>query len=150
MPTAETPCWERDSEIVEKWERPTKRDEDIELKAEIDRAKKILELTDDWDGEGTAPYSKASLDRAINFLSAHSIKGYALCSYYPPAPKIGPGPNGSVDLHWKRKTWELLVNIPADDAQMAVFYGDDYGVSKIKGSFDPTTVNLGIVAWLMR
>ena len=72
-----------------------------------------------------------------------------LVATYPPTPRIASGPDASIDLHWKQKEWELLVNIPKDDSQMAVFYGDDYGSSKIKGSFDPETINLGIVNWLM-
>jgi hypothetical protein len=146
MPTAETVRWERDTTPVEKWPQ---HEEDRELKAEIEHAKTILTLTDDWDDEGSPAYSKNALARAVAFVAAHSAKGHDLCSSYPPAPRIGPGPDGSIDLHWKQKTWELLVNIPADDTQMAVFYGDDYGAAKIKGSFDPKTVNLGIVNWLM-
>jgi len=146
MPTAETVRWERDTTTIEKWPQHA---EDLELKAEIEHAKTILTLAHDWDEEGSPAYSKNALARAVAFVAAHSAKGYDLRSSYPPAPKIGPGPDGSIDLHWKQKSWELLVNIPADDAQMAVFYGDDYGVAKIKGSFDPKTVNLGIVNWLM-
>jgi hypothetical protein len=150
MPTTvEATCgWKDEATLPEIWVRPTK--EDRELKTEIEQARtKLLALGHDWDGEDSAAYSKDTLDRAVSFLTTHSIKGYDLCSLYPPAPRIGPGPEGSIDLHWKEKTWELLVNIPADNSQMAVFYGDDYGALKIKGSFDPRTVNLGIVAWLM-
>ena len=146
MPTAETARWERETAPVEKWQQ---HEGDRELKAEIEHAKAMFGAGDDLDLEGSPVYSKNTLDRALAFVSSHSAKGHALCSAYPPAPKIGPGPDGSIDLHWKQKTWELLVNIPADDSQMAVFYGDDYGAAKIKGSFDPKTVNLGIVAWLM-
>lgn len=146
MPTAETVRWERDTTPVEKW---SQREEDRELKAEIEHAKTMLALVDDGDEEGAPGYSKNTLERAIKFASAHSAKGYDLCSSYPPTPRIGPGPDGSVDLHWKQKNWELLVNIPADETQMAVFYGDDYGAAKFKGSFNPKTVKLGIVNWLM-
>jgi hypothetical protein len=148
MPTAEaTQRWERDTIGPEMW--PSQSCVSKELEEEIKHAKSLLNFKDDWDGEGSPTYSAGTLDRAVAFLSTHSAKGHDLCSSYPPAPKIGPGPDGSIDLHWKQKTWELLVNIPADDKQMAVFYGDDYGTAKIKGSFDPKTVNLGIINWLM-
>jgi hypothetical protein len=144
MPTAETVQWPREIDTIEKW---TRQEEDRELKAEIERAKEMLELTND---EEVGPaYSREAFNRAISFLATHSAKGYDLCSFYPPAPKIGPGPGGSIDLHWKEEKWELLVNIPADDTRVAVFYGDDYGKANFKGSFDPRTVNRGIVAWLM-
>ena len=148
MPTAEAiQRWERETIEPEKW--PIQSCVDKELEEEIEQARALLILKDDWDEEGGLAYSTKALERAISFLTVHSAKGYALRLSYPPVPKIGPGPDGSVDLHWKRKTWELLVNIPANDSEMAVFYGDDYGAAKIKGSFNPKTVNLGIINWLM-
>jgi hypothetical protein len=146
MPTAETVQWARETYEVAKWKR---QEEDRELKAEIEQAAGLLKLPQDWDGEGSSAYSRGAFDRAVTFLSNHSAKGYDLRSSFPPPPRIGPGPDGSIDLHWKQKTWELLVNIPADDTQMAVFYGDDFGAAKIKGSFDPKAVDLGIINWLM-
>jgi hypothetical protein len=50
-------------------------------------------------------------------------------------PDIGPGPDdGSIDVHWCTKKYELLVNVKR--SEQAAFYGDDYGERKIKGSFD--------------
>jgi len=118
------------------------------LEAEIARAEEILKLEADWDGEGSPTYSKETFERAVSFLTDHSRYLWS-CGIYPPVPHIGPGPEGSIDLHWRQQSWELLVNIPADPAAMASFYGDNYGAQKIKGSIDPRTVNLGIVAWLM-
>jgi hypothetical protein len=120
-----------------------------ELEAEVERAKEILNLRGDWDGEGGSEYSKDTFDRAVAFLTSHSEYLWTLCGLYPAVPHIGPGPEGSIDLHWKRSSWELLVNIPADPDAMASFYGDNFGPQKIKGSIDPKTVNLGIVTWLM-
>jgi len=145
MPTAETFQWERETPIVEKW---TQQEEDRELKAEIEQAKNLLKLAHDCDDEGSPTYSKGTLDRAVAFLTAHSeqFKKFGL---HLPVPKINPGPDGSVDIHWKRQSWELLVNIPADANEMAGFYGDNYGSQKIKGSLDPNTFNFGIANWLM-
>jgi hypothetical protein len=66
-----------------------------------------------------------------------------------PVPHIGAGPNGSIDLHWKRKNSELLVNIPADPNGLVTYYGDDYGAQKVKGTMNLSTFNLGIAACLM-
>lgn len=120
---------------------------DHELRAEIDRAKQMLEIVESEDEEYPI-VSLGALSRAIEFLKAQSTKFRKTLGVSAPVPNIGPGPEGSVDLHWKRESWELLVNIPADAKQLATFYGDDFGAQKIKGSFDPKTSNNGIIMWL--
>jgi hypothetical protein len=121
-----------------------------QLSAEMKRAKQVLELGYDWDGEGSEGYSEDTLNRAITFLNTH-VKGlwdsYGRSS---PIPKIGPGPDGSIDLHWSERSWELLVNIPVDPNAMATFYGDDYGAQKIRGTLYQTRFNQKIASWLMQ
>ncbi len=119
------------------------------LKAEIEQAKRILELEDDWDGEGSLGYSEDTFNRAITFLTTHVERLWDTYSIPLPIPRIGPGPDGSIDLHWKQPSWELLVNIPADANEMATFYGDNYAAQKFRGSLDPKNFNLGIATWLM-
>ena len=120
-----------------------------ELDAEIDRSQKILDLKEDWDGDQSPGYKAETLDRAISFLITHSEWLWKSYGIKAPVPRIGPGPDGSIDLYWKRKAWELLVNIPADTSKRATFYGDNYGPEKTRGSFDPGTVNLSVAAWLI-
>jgi hypothetical protein len=120
------------------------------LEAEIERAKRILDLEDNWDGEGSPGYSEDTFHRAIAFLTTHAKWLWESCRVRLPVPRIGPGPDGTIDLHWKQPSWELLVNIPADANEPATFYGDNYGAQKIRGSLDPRNFfNLGIAAWLM-
>lgn len=118
------------------------------LEAEIKQAQRLVELRDDWDGEGSAGYSQATIDRAVGFLTKHVRGLWESYGIECPIPTIGPGPGGSIDIHWKQPTWELLVNLPADQNAMAAFYGDNYGVQTIRGNFDPTKFNLGIAEWL--
>ncbi|MDE3169388.1 MAG: hypothetical protein KGL75_04520, partial [Acidobacteriota bacterium] len=120
------------------------------LKSEIERARRIAKLTDDWDGEGSAGYSKETVDRATGFVSAYASNLWETYAIDAPIPTFGPGPEGSIDVHWKLPHWELLVNIPSDRHSMATFYGDDYGEQKFRGSFDPSKFNLGIASWLIR
>jgi hypothetical protein len=147
MPTAQAISgWEPEPPKIEQWVRCEEPDD---LKAEIEQAREMLELADNWDGEGSQTYSKDTFDRAVAFLTMHSDQLLKLYHIHLPAPKIGPGPDGSVDLHWKRRSWELLVNIPADAKEMAVFYGDNYGAQKIKGSVEPRIFSLELFTWLM-
>lgn len=119
------------------------------LKTETDRARHGVKSVDDLDGGDTDGYSMSTLDRAVAFLTTYLEEIWEKYGIRIPVPRMGPGPDGSIDIHWKQPTWELLVNIPADDSAMAVFYGDNYGAQKIKGSLDPRNFNLGIAAWLM-
>ena len=120
-----------------------------QLEEEIERSRLILALEDNWDGEGSTAYAEDTIERATSFLTRHVDWVWRWCGVEAPIPKIGPGPDGSIDLFWKQSSWELLVNIPANPDQMATFYGDNYGAQKIKGSFDPKKVTFGIATWLM-
>jgi hypothetical protein len=119
------------------------------LETEIENARELLTLEADWDGEGSPKYSAEMFDRVVKFLHMHADNLSRDYDLVMPVPRIGPGPEGSIDLHWKQEGWELLVNIPAGVGQLATFYGDNYGTQKIRGSLDPTVFNLGIVPWLM-
>ena len=160
MPTAEGVLeWKREAVKVEEWterkacpaswgepggERPSN---DL-LKVGIEQARRILELSDNWDGEGSPGYSEDTFNRATTFLTTHARWLWESHCVRLPVPMIGPGPDGTVDLHWKEPSRELLVNIPADANEMATFYGDNYGTQKISGSVDPNNFNFGIIAWL--
>ncbi len=162
MPTAEaTVIWEDETteELDKQWAEYSQEEISAEhyksnlvkgLENEIERAREMLDLEEDWDGEGSPAYSQDTFELAVSFLTAHSKHLWDSACLHPPVPRIAPGPNGSIDLHWKREAWELLVNIPANVTDMAVFYGDDYGVQKIRGSIDPKQVNFGIATWLMK
>lgn len=156
MPTAEAArAWDRTTDL-QPWSETTDAVEPSagegakreELRRKIAKAERHLDLVDEAEDEDIGRYSKATLERAAAFLIMHAdfLAQYDLSL---PIPTIGPGPNGSVDLHWKRRSWELLVNIPAEPTRMATFYGDNYGVQKIKGSVDPKICNVGLAAWLM-
>jgi hypothetical protein len=144
--------WARAYEYVDSQRQPREyqevdaavANEDAELEAELRRVEGLLDRADD---EGIPLYSREAFNRARSFLKAQSAKAKKMYSRFSPIPDIGPGPNGSIDLHWKLTNRELLVNVPAD--KPAVYYGDDYGVGKHKGNLDPTTSDFGIILWLM-
>ncbi len=119
-------------------------EEDAELATELKRVEGLLGRVDD---EGAPLYSREAFNRARRFLEAQSAKAKKMYSVFAPIPDIGPGPDGSIDLHWKSKDRELLVNIPAD--KPAIYYGDNYGVAKHRGTLDPTTSDFGVILWLM-
>lgn len=149
MSSAAVCQWAYETEI-HKWESHGDEEqiEDLELTAEVDRVTGLLEHQDDEELCDSV-YSKGTLDRAVAFLIVQSIKLRETCGLPTPVPNIDLGPNGSIDLHWKRSNWELLVNVPADANRLAAFYGDNYGSQKIKGTFDLNNFNYGLAEWLM-
>ncbi len=122
---------------------------DHEVDQEIARASKaILGLEDNWNGEGSSACSKVTLDRAINFLKVH-VNALIEESGKIIVPRILPGPEGSIDLHWRTSKLELLVNVPPDDGPVS-FYGDDFSDgNSIKGTFNLKSVSKHLVRWLI-
>lgn len=120
------------------------------LAAEIDASRSMLELEDDWDGEGSPGYDEATWRRAVDFLVRNALRlnneyGVALQS-----PRIRKGPRGSIDLHWRMPNRELLVNIPAKYGVPADYYGDDgAGGQQIKGMLDPEKQGYHLMLWLV-
>lgn len=138
-------------EIAEPASKAHAEEEDRALTAELARAESMLEHAEEAEDEDDPPgFSSEALLRAKTFLLGQSKQFRKICGHFPPVPRIGPGPKGSVDLYWKEKDWELLINVPAESGKLATFYGDDHGAQKIKGSFNPNSFNYGIVPWLIR
>jgi hypothetical protein len=116
------------------------------LAGELEHAKRLLDNYVPEDGEGN-PYSSDTLERARIFLDIHMNWAWRRGSLAP-IPKVGLGPDGSIDLYWRTPDWKLLVNIPADRCKSATFYGDDYNRQRTKGSLDPEELSIPIIAWL--
>ncbi len=118
------------------------------LESEIDRSRWILGLPEDWDGEGTEAYTESTWQRAVAFLKQQAAH-VRECGSELDIPRILPGPEGSIDLHWEKPDYELLINIPRDPQRRATFYGDDRVSLQIKGTLDTSTLNLGLIEWLV-
>lgn len=109
----------------------------------------ILDLKEDWDEQGSPGYKEATWRRACDFLQRQANFARQTLGDELPVPKILPGPEGSVDLHWKMSRFELLVNVPDDPAKSATFYGDDYGDLCIRGSLNTSEEIAGLIVWLL-
>lgn len=81
----------------------------------ITRSQSILDLQDDWDGEGSPGYSRETWERAIAFLR-RLVKMADI-----PAPVISPAERGSIDLYWSTDDSSLLINFSPDDTFDAYF-----------------------------
>jgi hypothetical protein len=122
----------------------------------IERSQRILTFEDDWDDEGSPPYKATTWDRATTFLRRSALQLWKDYHVALDAPKILPGPGGSIDLHWKIDGRELLINIPEPLDEPANFYGDESAARDnpptqiVKGVLDTSKDNLWLLMWLMQ
>jgi hypothetical protein len=116
---------------------------DPAIECAIEQSKYILELGDNWDGEGSRGYAFETWRRATEFLRDFAL-GAAAGGHSLEAPTIGHAHDGSIDLLWRTKTYRLLINVPAGDGFIATFYGDDYGDESIEGRFSLSKPNAGL------
>ena len=121
--------------------------EQQELDRVIESSKRILQLDDDWDDDGSAGYLLATWQRMEAFLRlldrVAQFQGTEL-----PIPAIGPAESGSIDMHWSEPWGSLLVNIPADPDQPVAFYGSRRQGSTLSGTVPSGSVSPEVIAWL--
>lgn len=115
----------------------------------VERARPILEWSDDWDGEGSPAYRAETLDQAQNFLVEGALALWHAQGRPVAAPEVSPGPDGTIDLFWRIGSRELLINVPVDADESMGYYGDDAG-EKIKGELTRQSDTLWLFAWLAR
>lgn len=117
----------------------------------IEKSKYILKLEENWDDEGSPPYKESTWKKAIEFISKYTVWIFSETNKVIDAPQIYHGPNGSIDLLWEKENYRLLIKIPENPEMPASFYGDDYKLQKIKGTFDPSSYYQGLLlslSWL--
>lgn len=109
----------------------------------IEDSRCMLDLEDDWDGYGASTISRDVWERATGFLRI-------IQDDLVDVPRISPLADGSIDLHWKTNTYELLIYVPADTNELAQYYGDDGKEgSSIKGELDITKSDQKLIAWII-
>ncbi len=119
------------------------------LARSIEESMYILELEEDFDGEESVGYQFSTWERAIDFLVNYSKWALEAYKIIIDSPKIYQGPDGSIDILWKTQGYKLLINIPEKLDCPASFYGDDFKMDKIKGTFDPLKLNRGLLMLLL-
>lgn len=115
----------------------------------IAESKSMLNLGDDWDGEGAIGIAGQTWLRATDFLKRNATILWEKYGTEIESPTISPLVDGSIDLHWSVAKKELLVNIPAHLNLRAKYYGDDKaGGHVVEGDLDTDAYNHWLLVWL--
>lgn len=123
---------------------------DHDLIHAMQESQSILALDDDWDGEGSPRVSQDTWFAALSLLGTIAMRARQRLGLQLLVPRIDPGPNGSIDLHWCLPDRELLINIPADLDRAPSYYGDDIvRTATIEGTLSRFESNSWIAAWLL-
>lgn len=77
----------------------------IWLQPVVDRLNRLLQLQDGWDGPGTLGIDIEVAERALK-----TLEGIATEKTRPPS--ISPGPDGSLQLAWYDREFELEIEVP--------------------------------------
>jgi hypothetical protein len=119
--------------------------------AEAVRASRsVLDLKDDWDGEGSPSYDEAVWERAGRFVLNNALQLWRESGRVIRPPDIFPGPDGSVDLLWESGEATLLVNVPPQPDMPVKWFGSlKDGTESTKGTMDASGKNLRLMTWLV-
>ena len=99
--------------------------------------RRLLELEDDWDGEGSPGFKSHTFELVAGFL-------YELYFEFSPIENfvtevcILPSCEGSIDLYWSTENFELIIVFRENETFS--FYGDDkFQKNVIQGKYKPST-----------
>lgn len=117
------------------------------IERELTYSYRLLDLPDDWDDEGSPGYGESTLLRAHTLIRGAVQRFVMQTGVDVPVPHIGAGPNGSIDLYWKRDGRQLLVTVPPAPEDLIGYYGQTPRGATIKGRIDPSANNEWLLAW---
>lgn len=118
--------------------------------AAVTRSRGILDLHDDWDGEGSRGYTDGTLEFAVEMLESIVEGVPSLLIPRIETVELLPGPDGSVDLELVLDDRRLLINVPHEADADTLFYG--HGPDRqtpIKGAFGRATRPRFLAEWLV-
>lgn len=117
----------------------------------IQDSRELVGKSEPWnDGEEGRPIAEETRIRAsrIVWMTAVGVWRSRTDTRIPP-PEISPLPNGTIDIDWKYRGKELLINVPVNPQEPAHYYGDDGRGGKVrKAEVSSTKIDRCLVTWL--
>lgn len=115
----------------------------------IEDSRSLLDLQDDWDGEGTPGFSEETWRRTVDFVIRGATALWTNHGIVSDGIRILPDRDGGLAIDWRTDRRELLLAVPAQPSAEARFYGDDGASGRtFKGTLDLSEPNRWLVAWL--
>lgn len=93
----------------------------------------ISSLSDNWDDEGAVAPDVETLIATFTFLSKIVIFVHKKTKKVISFPDIHPFSDGSIDLYWKTKDLDLLINIENESPHAFTYYGQSKSEVDIQG-----------------
>jgi hypothetical protein len=141
------PLWDFFHEESIAFVRSSQRRKD-DISSAVRAARALVELGENWDGEGSQGYSLETWKRVKRFLMSHASAARSLFRVLP-APALNPADQGSLDVFWRLSGRQLLVNFPEDESAPITYYGENrQGNNTISGRTTAGEKRLDLVAWL--
>lgn len=141
--------------FIKIWRRMAQRAAEVRnlitsIEQSIEASRKILDIEENWDGEGSPAYDESTWKHAAEFVRRTAIPFVTRYQKKIQPPRITPGPDGSVDVRWIAAKRTMLLNFQAGENVLADFFGHDQGQDIIKGTLDLTSENQWLLLWLTR
>jgi len=113
------------------------------------KSQKILDLEDNWDGNGSQKISLESWRSTAYFLIGYSKKIFKDYGYIIDIPKIYPSIDGSIDIAWEKESYGFMINIDAS-GEIANYYVDNKADQMAQGVFNPKNFDTHILPKAIR
>lgn len=115
----------------------------------IEESREALILDNNWDDDGAAAILPSTYESMSTFLSNHLVFLLTEHNTIIINPEISPCRDGSIDLSWRTKDAELLVNIKAKGSVIASYYGNLNGKgNSIKGFVTSHEIAMDLGLWM--
>lgn len=128
----------------------------VELTSVVDvmrRARHIIDLPPNWDGEDGIGCDEATWKRAFRIVVDHATNIWTRFQKVSCPYRVTPDLEGGLDIHWRSGQLELLMNVPPDADEVVAFFGNDRSKPtscKTSGELAPgESVSLGVTSWLV-
>jgi hypothetical protein len=115
-----------------------------ELYDEINYSKYIVDLKDDWDGEGSVGYKVSMWSSVVKFLVDYARWIFLQTGKVLYRPNIYNGKGGGIDVLWDEHKFQMLFRIDSE-ASNVVFYADDKNGQTSEGVFFIENVNFFMI-----